>query len=59
MGQNNWKLIMGGIFIKVILVIKKKPNLVHLEGHLSNYLVISGKYLIYPLLFIREWNHLG
>jgi hypothetical protein len=54
MGQNNWKLIMGGIFIKVILVIKKKPNLVHLEGHLSNYLVISGKYLIYPLLFIRE-----
>jgi hypothetical protein len=40
---------------------KKKliTSLIHLKGHLNNYLNINGKYLTYYLLFIKGWSHLG
>jgi hypothetical protein len=44
MWQNNQKLILGKIVMKVMLIIEKKINLVYLEWHLSHYLIINGKY---------------
>jgi hypothetical protein len=43
------------ILIKVILIIISNIylRLLYLEGHLSNYLVTSGKYSIYNILFTR------
>jgi hypothetical protein len=44
--------------MEVMFVIKINI-LVDLIGHPGNYLIINDKYLIYHLLFTREWNHLG
>jgi hypothetical protein len=46
---------MGRTLIKVISVTKNNihPSLIYLEGHPSNYLVTSGKYPTYHLLFIK------
>jgi len=55
MGQNNEKLILGGILIKLILIIRNDiyPNLFYLRRHFSNYLITNGKYLIYHFLFTK------
>jgi hypothetical protein len=56
MGQNNQKLIMRNFIIKVMLITRNNiyHSLVYLEGHLSNYLITSGKYPTYHLLFIKD-----
>jgi hypothetical protein len=56
MGQNNKKVILGGILIKIILVTRKNIylNLVYLKGHPNNYLVINGKYHTHHLLFNKR-----
>jgi hypothetical protein len=46
---------MGNFIIKVMLITRNNiyHSLVYLEGHPSNYLIISGKYPIYHFLFIK------
>jgi hypothetical protein len=46
---------MGNFLIKIILITINNIyyNLVYFKGHLSNYLVINGKYLNYHLLFFK------
>ncbi len=48
MGQDNQKLILGGILIKIILTIRNNI----LVNLFSNFLIINGKYPTYHLLFI-------
>jgi hypothetical protein len=46
---------MGNFIIKLILITRNNiyHSLVYLKGHPSNYLITSGKYLTYHLLFIK------
>ncbi len=46
---------MGNFTIKVIVITRNNiyHNLVYLEGHPSNYLITSGKYPTYHLIFIK------
>jgi len=46
---------MGNFQIKIILITRNNIyyHLVYFKGHLTNYLVINGKYPNYHLLFCK------